>query len=905
VSDVLKGIGGGVAQWYKIRHTTEVDLGFVATFDKTGDRGMFIFCSDDSYNAYYFAWTCALVSMGEMTAGVPANLVVLPRAETGNASVKIMAWPQSYTSVDTLDDVTCAIWFDDKMLLVHTVPYDANKGKKIGFGVYESDTLTIDNLQVPQFHQITEWTSVDPGEAASAGLSRVIAHAKVRVQARYDGAVRIWRNDTTDSSWTVQAWRPLKADEQQQIFWPTHLRLAGAMHESDAFRDDTQGHIFAIGQDPNALTEEATNDVAVIKQREMEEGAHTLALAMAPNPVIEPEDVITYDGDKWRVSAISYRVGWRGGQGQGAPVDKVIIARLEGLDRLVILGKIASTQGSSLSHMGVLAPPSNFSVLAYPAMVYAQWDTYPGEDLSWEIQYSLTGSPYSDAAQVLVSRGSYYIHPCDPGTTIYMRARAARWLGDNNLMYSGWTSWASVSAADYEVPNLIIDLTNKSGGARIATEVVIVDTTTDESFTTTTSVGDLTVIGIVMEGIADDAAGQVCISGLCQVLIDNSVTRGHYLQASATAGRADGSAARTSGSFARALESGVQDDAIWAIVSLPMATGGAINHNDLLNIDGGTPGEYYHLTSAQHTSFTVVAGAGYALVSTGANVWAADQTPAWTGEHSFAAGIAFTGASSANEITVPDNTAIALEILDAGGLEYLRINSADANPYLLLDPAGAGVHVGIGTNDPDMEHVYIFDDAVVITEAFFGLRVNHAITDATGATEADDVYGTRAAVTLNDSGETIGNMYGMYLSATLTDGIIGDGEEDLVGLRATTAMNGGTANNNVTSWQAHVDLNAGTIANDIRGLFINVDIEAAVTSIGGDVYGALIQVDADKDPVGTAYGLYLDCRTNVDYGVYQTGVASNYFAGSMKLANLAGVGVRTVVAAADGTLSAP
>jgi len=345
--------------------------------------------------------------------------------------------------------------------------------------------------------------------------------------------------------------------------------------------------------------------------------------------------------------------------------DKVIIARLEGLDRLVVLGKIASSQGSSLSNKGVLAPPTNFSVLAYPAMVYAQWDTYPGEDLSWEIQYSLTGSPYADAAQVLVSRGSYYLYPCDPGTTVYMRARAIRWLGDNNLQYSAWCSWASTSAAEYEVPNLIIDLTNKSGGARIATEVVIVDTTTDNSFDTTTTAGDTGVVGVVMENIADDAVGQVCISGYCQILIDNAVTRGDYLQASATEGRADGVAVRSAGSFARALESGVQDDAIWAIISLGMAAG-----------SGFTPAP---------------ANEGEALVATAALAWTASLTPTWLGEHSFGAGMAFVGASGANEIVIPNNTAIALELLDTGGTEYLRIVSTTGGKVTRFNDEASGI----------------------------------------------------------------------------------------------------------------------------------------------------------------------------------------------------------------------
>jgi len=248
--------------------------------------------------------------------------------------------------------------------------------------------------------------------------------------------------------------------------------------------------------------------------------------------------------------------------------DQVVIARLAGIDKLIVLGKVLSGQGSALSHYGILAPPNNFSVLAAPALVYAQWDTYPGADLSWEIQYSLNGpSAYSDAAQVLVSRGSYYQYPVTPGTEVSMRGRGVRWLGDNNLMYSGWTGWTTIAAGDYEVPNLIITLTNLSGGIRVLGDVVVVDVTADNSFTTTTDAGDIDVIGIVMETIADDAEGLVCISGYCQVRINNSVTRGHYLQASATEGRADGSTARVPGTFARALESGVLGEGIWSIVN--------------------------------------------------------------------------------------------------------------------------------------------------------------------------------------------------------------------------------------------------------------------------------------------------------------------------------------------------
>jgi len=84
------------------------------------------------------------------------------------------------------------------------------------------------------------------------------------------------------------------------------------------------------------------------------------------------------------------------------------------------------------------------------------------------------------------------------------------------------------------------------------------------------------------------------------------------------------------------------------------------------------------------------AGAGYALVST-ATTAAWDQTPTWTGLHTFGAGITFSGASGANNVTIPDNVAIAVELLDAGGLEYLRIVTTDAQPIINFNSAAGDV----------------------------------------------------------------------------------------------------------------------------------------------------------------------------------------------------------------------
>jgi hypothetical protein len=88
-----------------------------------------------------------------------------------------------------------------------------------------------------------------------------------------------------------------------------------------------------------------------------------------------------------------------------------------------------------------------------------------------------------------------------------------------------------------------------------------------------------------------------------------------------------------------------------------------------------------------------VAGAGYVLVSDGVDSWAADQTPAWTGEHSFAAGIAFTGATGVNVVTIPDNLVDAFHIIDTGDADiYFKIVTATDFEGVIFNAGGDNVN---------------------------------------------------------------------------------------------------------------------------------------------------------------------------------------------------------------------
>jgi hypothetical protein len=317
----LSGLGVAASgDWSKYRYTTEIPLGFVATFTKTSNIGAFLFCSDDDYDGYLAWWNGTSVGFADILDDTVLITSQIPCAETGTSEVTVAVWPKRYSDIDVIDDVTVALWFDGKLLLSHTMEFNSEKGSKVGFGVYEDNSATFDNLRIAQLHQIVDWTSVDPGETVSSGLSRVMAHEAIAARARYDGSVKVWRNDSVTVDWTIPANRVKQSTEIQDIFWPRHLRIVGAVHEVDVFRTATHGTIFSIGQDPNALSEEETYDRAGRQHEMLEERARRKEIVIPPNPVIEPEDVVSEDSISWRVSSINYRAIWVDGQSGGAPV---------------------------------------------------------------------------------------------------------------------------------------------------------------------------------------------------------------------------------------------------------------------------------------------------------------------------------------------------------------------------------------------------------------------------------------------------------------------------------------------------------------------------------------------------------------------------------------------------------
>jgi len=100
----------------------------------------------------------------------------------------------------------------------------------------------------------------------------------------------------------------------------------------------------------------------------------------------------------------------------------------------------------------------------------------------------------------------------------------------------------------------VVPLTNKSGVTRSEGEVVVVDITTDDAFTTTTNEGSCGVVGVVLETTAADALGRILLVGYCATLeVGAATSRGDFLKTSATAGKATPTDTFEAGVFAVAL----------------------------------------------------------------------------------------------------------------------------------------------------------------------------------------------------------------------------------------------------------------------------------------------------------------------------------------------------------------
>lgn len=206
--------------------------------------------------------------------------------------------------------------------------------------------------------------------------------------------------------------------------------------------------------------------------------------------------------------------------------------------------------------------------------------------------------------------------------------------------------------------------------------------------------------------------------------------------------------------------------------------------------------------------------AGYAMV-TDATTWLIDQTPTWTGRHSWSDG------------------AVQAYVDEDG--------SADFNGHVAIG-ANAGVNLARVLN--------ILETAIDTTLSYEGVYTN--IVKTAGASDEDDSFtGHYVLAELNQSGGTISYLYGVSAWARITDGQVGTSG-------AARYLRGlyGVA-----------DIDGGIVYDHAIGVHALADHESGAT-VDGNLVGVYSQVDNDGTVNGSAILLWLDALTGVDYTIY-------------------------------------
>jgi hypothetical protein len=201
---------------------------------------------------------------------------------------------------------------------------------------------------------------------------------------------------------------------------------------------------------------------------------------------------------------------------------------------------------------------------------------------------------------------------------------------------------------------VILPLTNKSGGSVAAGDVVVINSANDEAFTTTTTASDTHIVGVAMASIANNAVGPVLLDGYAPLVnVNASVTRLHYGATYTVAKQAtDAGASRASGTCMVFLTGGTTPSAYLynpdlggASLTNPMTTAGDI-------IVGGASGTPARLAAATN-------GMGLVLAS-GTPAWA--WPPGYQFDRvDYTAAVTITATSDATANTVVTANAVSYD----------------------------------------------------------------------------------------------------------------------------------------------------------------------------------------------------------------------------------------------------
>jgi len=249
-------------------------------------------------------------------------------------------------------------------------------------------------------------------------------------------------------------------------------------------------------------------------------------------------------------------------------------------------------------------------------------------------------------------------------------------------------------------------LTNKSGGALVYGDVVVISTGTASAFTTTTTAGYATTgIGVIIEpnGIANDAVGLVATSGwVPKINLNTAATLGQYIKTHTVAGQGTPHSTLASGDFAYALEASATPKAI--LFGGPSGGGGSVSDGDKGDITISASGATYTIDNDVVTYAKMQNASATARILARKTAGAGDYEECTLSEvldlvGSAAQGdILYRGASDWTRLAAGTNG------------HYLKTQGAAANPTWAAVSGGSPGHFNITTFTAPSDTGYSWDN---------------------------------------------------------------------------------------------------------------------------------------------------------------------------------------------------
>lgn len=206
-----------------------------------------------------------------------------------------------------------SMWWNDKLVATYIEDYGSSPiSGSVSWGIATRDTSNplFARPRLPELNVISDWTTLDPGEAPMSALSRAIEGLNLRFFIRYDGRLYAWKPKAKSEVYEY-ANKSRMSDysngfDQRKL--RTAVRVVGGYSEATYHDKDLikkYEYRFAEVNNPFILThDEAYREAQLVLMRMLEQATQT-QFSHPHTPFLEPEDRVETPSGSRLVTGVS------------------------------------------------------------------------------------------------------------------------------------------------------------------------------------------------------------------------------------------------------------------------------------------------------------------------------------------------------------------------------------------------------------------------------------------------------------------------------------------------------------------------------------------------------------------------------------------------------------------------